>query len=264
MLHELVELQRLLWNSNLIAGAKELYELKLNVIERNVYGVDIDRFAVNIAMLRLWLSLVVDYDGQAKDLPPLPNLDYKIACGDSLIAPDPKSFQQLAFAHEMIVAYRDAKGKYLHAHGEEKRVRKVEIDALRHDIAAMPRAGGAVIAGAFDWAVEFAEVFERGGFDIVVMNPPYLSANRIPGDQREAFNNYLALLRPQYGFSSDLYVHFFYRAIQMLKTGGILSAITSNTFLTNTTKTFVRRELISRTHRGDQRVRAASFHLRHL
>ncbi len=73
MLHELVELQRLLWNSNLIAGAKELYELKLNVIERNVYGVDIDRFAVNIAMLRLWLSLVVDYDGAAKDLPPLPN-----------------------------------------------------------------------------------------------------------------------------------------------------------------------------------------------
>jgi len=150
MLHELVELQRLLWNSTMIAGAKELYDLKLNVIERNVYGVDIDRFAVNIAMLRLWLSLVVDYDGAAKDLPPLPNLDYKIARGDSLTAPDPTGSQQLALAHELIVAFRDAKGEYLHAHGEEKRVLRDHIDALRHDIAAMPRAGVAAVAG-FDW-----------------------------------------------------------------------------------------------------------------
>jgi len=203
MMHELVELQRLLWSSDLIAGAKELYQLKLRVIERNVYGVDVEQFAVNIAMLRLWLSLIVEYDGPGKP-PALPNLDYKIACGDSLTAPDPKSFQQLALAHELIVTYREAKGKYLHAHGEEKRTQKVDIDRLRHDIAAMPRSGGVVSAGGFDWAVEFAEVFERGGFDVVLANPPYVRQELIK-DLKPALK---AVYGDLYSGVADLYVYF--------------------------------------------------------
>jgi len=226
MLHELVELQRLLWNSTMIAGAKELYKLKLDVIERNVYGVDIDRFAVNIAMLRLWLSLVVDYDGPAKDLPPLPNLDYKIARGDSLTAPDPTGSQQLALAHELIVAFRDAKGEYLHAHGEEKRMLRNRIDALRHDIAAMPRAGAAAVAG-FDWAVEFAEVFERGGFDVVLANPPYVRQELIM-DSKPALK---AVYGDLYSGTADLYVYFYYRAIQLLRDGGMFAFISSNKWL---------------------------------
>ena len=67
--------------------AKGLYDLKLHIIERNLYGVDIDDFAVNIAMLRLWLSLAIDYEGDRPE--PLPNLDFKILCGDSLLGPDP-------------------------------------------------------------------------------------------------------------------------------------------------------------------------------
>ena len=223
MLHELVELQRLLWNSDLIAGAKELYDLKLNVIERNVYGVDIDRFAVNIAMLRLWLSLVVEYDGPAKDLPPLPNLDYKIARGDSLTAPDPTGSQQLALAHELIVAFRDAKGTFLHAHGEEKRMLRDRIDALRHDISAMPRSGVAAVAG-FDWAVEFAEVFERGGFDVVLANPPYVRQELIK-DLKPALK---AVYGDLYSGTADLYVYFYYRAIQLLRQHGMLVFISSN------------------------------------
>ncbi len=223
MLHELVELQRLLWNSTMIAGAKELYDLKLDVIERNVYGVDIDRFAVNIAMLRLWLSLVVDYDGPAKDLPPLPNLDYKIARGDSLTAPDPKSFQQLALAHELIVAYREAKGRYLHAHSEGKRVLRAEIDALKHDISAMPRSGNATVIG-FDWAVEFAEVFERGGFDVVLANPPYVRQELIM-DSKPMLK---AVYGDLYSSTADLYVYFYYRAIQLLRQHGMLAFISSN------------------------------------
>jgi len=57
-------------------------EVKLNIIQNSVYGVDIEKGAVDIARLRFWLSLVVD-----ENLPKaLPNLDYKIVVGDSLIS----------------------------------------------------------------------------------------------------------------------------------------------------------------------------------
>lgn len=72
---------------------KELLDLKLalnweldttdtkkKIIENSIYGVDVDKGAVDIARLRFWLSLIVDEDEPA----PLPNLDYKIMQGDSL------------------------------------------------------------------------------------------------------------------------------------------------------------------------------------
>ncbi|MBK9097512.1 MAG: Eco57I restriction-modification methylase domain-containing protein [bacterium] len=56
-------------------------EVKENIIQKSIYGVDIEKGAVDIARLRFWLSLVVDEDKPK----PLPNLDYKIVVGDSLI-----------------------------------------------------------------------------------------------------------------------------------------------------------------------------------
>lgn len=56
-------------------------ETKKKIIQNNIFGVDIEQGAVDIARLRFWLSLVVD-----EDVPqPLPNLDYKIMCGNSLL-----------------------------------------------------------------------------------------------------------------------------------------------------------------------------------
>lgn len=56
--------------------------VKLNIIQNSIYGVDIEKGAVDIARLRFWLSLIVD-----EPLPkPLPNLDYKIVVGDSLVS----------------------------------------------------------------------------------------------------------------------------------------------------------------------------------
>lgn len=57
-------------------------EAKLNIIQNSIYGVDIEKGAVDIARLRFWLSLVVDEEKPK----PLPNLDYKIVVGDSLIS----------------------------------------------------------------------------------------------------------------------------------------------------------------------------------
>ena len=88
MMQELIELWAVLYSDRLKNDAREHYDLKLDIIQRNLYGVDSDEFAANIAMLRLWLSLSIDYDGAAEP-PPLPNLDFKIVCGDSLLGPDP-------------------------------------------------------------------------------------------------------------------------------------------------------------------------------
>lgn len=61
---------------------------KLNIIKNNIYGVDLDKGAVDIARLRFWLSLIVD----EKEPKPLPNLDYKIMQGNSLI----ESFEDIS------------------------------------------------------------------------------------------------------------------------------------------------------------------------
>lgn len=56
-------------------------QTKLDIIQKNIFGVDIEQGAVDIARLRFWLALVVD----AKEPQPLPNLDYKITCGNSIL-----------------------------------------------------------------------------------------------------------------------------------------------------------------------------------
>lgn len=56
-------------------------QTKLNIIQNNIFGVDIEQGAVDIARLRFWLALVVD----AEKPQSLPNLDYKITCGNSLL-----------------------------------------------------------------------------------------------------------------------------------------------------------------------------------
>ena len=56
-------------------------QTKRDIIQNNIFGVDIEQGAVDIARLRFWLALVVD----ANTPQPLPNLDYKIVCGNSLL-----------------------------------------------------------------------------------------------------------------------------------------------------------------------------------
>jgi len=65
--------------------SRYIYRLKRHIIQESIYGVDIDASAIDIARLRLWLSLVVDED-DFDPIETLPNLDYKIVCGNSLIS----------------------------------------------------------------------------------------------------------------------------------------------------------------------------------
>ena len=84
MMSEIVRMRSVL--SKFVQGKNRTpYEFKRRCIEHSLYGVDIDPGAVEIAKLRLWLSLVVDED-DINNIKPLPNLDYRIMQGNSLIS----------------------------------------------------------------------------------------------------------------------------------------------------------------------------------
>ncbi|MDR3642486.1 MAG: TaqI-like C-terminal specificity domain-containing protein [Candidatus Doudnabacteria bacterium] len=93
MMSEIVKARNVLSNYLLAPHAEQMaayqesrtiYSFKRDCIQNSLYGVDIDPGAVEIAKLRLWLSLIVDEE-DIKDIKPLPNLDYKIMQGNSLL-----------------------------------------------------------------------------------------------------------------------------------------------------------------------------------
>ncbi|PDW04837.1 Eco57I restriction-modification methylase domain-containing protein [Candidatus Viridilinea mediisalina] len=220
MLQELLALRSSLFTSRHV-DAVTTYQRKLEIIQNNIYGVDLDPFAVNIARLRLWLSLVVEYEGD--DPPPLPNLDYKVEVGDSLSAPDPSGgLQTDMFRKQQIVDLFVLKEQYLRTHGSAKLALREQVAAQERTIAAWAHPQGGV--QGFDWAVEFAEVFADGGFDIVVANPPYVRQELIKALKPTLKNIYPDV----YVGTADLYIYFYARALQSLRDGGMLCFITPN------------------------------------
>jgi TaqI-like C-terminal specificity domain/Eco57I restriction-modification methylase len=216
MMHELLDLRACLFASNNL-GAESVYGRKLEIIENNLYGVDKDVFAVNIARLRLWLSLSVDGDKPQ----PLPNLKYKLEQGDSLITPVMVS--QLSLRAVSVQEFQRLKSEYLTAHGKEKKAGlEKAIENIKEQIATF--TPGVYKAGDFDWMVDFAEIMADGGFDIQVANPPYVRHEGIVDMKRT-----LEKVFPQvYDGKSDLYCYFYARSLQLLKPGGMLAFISSN------------------------------------
>ena len=227
MLHELLDLRDALFVAHKV-GAQEVYDRKLQIIGRNLYGVDLDPTAVNITCLRLWLTLAVEYAAGADETPPpLPNLDFKIRQGNSLTGPDPQAIASghLALFHGVVEDYARAKAEYLKASEPgPKATAGAAVRAAREQIEAA-LGGGAASAG-LNWFVEFAEVFAdgNGGFDIVVANPPYVRQELI-SDQKPALK---AVYGELHCGTADLYTYFYMRGVQVLRTGGVLAYISSN------------------------------------
>ena len=221
MMSELLRLREALFKSKNV-DPKTTYQRKLDIIQKNLYGVDKDEFAVNIAMLRLWLSLAVDYEGEVPE--PLPNLDYKVAIGDSLTgpAPDP-SDEQIGLEEHFIQQIQEHKVDYLITHTD---ARKQE---LREAIAGLKEnlQGWQTNTDVFVWQVEFSEVFQEGGFDIVIGNPPYVRQERILEIKPALEQRFPEV----YTGTADLYVYFYKRGTELLRSGGILTYISSNTLL---------------------------------
>ena len=146
-----------------------LYRQKLDIISNNIYGADKDGLAINTAMLRLWLSLAVDYEGEGPPNP-LPNLDLKLVEGDSIAGPDP---QQLDFTLQSIVnsGLREDIAAYTTAQGQRKATLKKKVDATKQQLRKQMR--DAAPEGVVEWRIDFADVILNSGFDVVIANPPY-------------------------------------------------------------------------------------------
>ena len=241
MMQELLRLREALF----IAKARDhdsIFRRKLEIIENNLYGVDKDLFAVNITMLRLWLSLIIEFEGETP--PPLPNLNYKIGCGDSLAAPLVGA-GQLVMHDAALREFVNKKGEFLRAFGTRKKALQAEIESLRADIRAWTHSGQSV--AGFDWVVEFAEVFvprespttvfgtlnlgvqlptnaAAGGFDIVLANPPYVRHELITAQKPHL----KTIFGTNYSGTADLYVFFYLRAHQLLASNGMLAFISPN------------------------------------
>ncbi|MFN6515875.1 MAG: Eco57I restriction-modification methylase domain-containing protein [Nostoc sp. CreGUA01] len=141
--------------------------------------------------------------------------------GDSLIAPSHATTGVIR--HEFISQYRQKKAEYMRTHeGGKKQKLEQEINELKTQIALITH-GSTQIAG-FDWAVEFAEVFADGGFDIQLANPPYVRQELIKHLKPTLQKIYPAV----YTGTADLYCFFYARALQLLKPGGMLAFISSN------------------------------------
>lgn len=192
---------------------KTTYDFKRECIENSLYGVDIDSGAVEIAKLRLWLSLVVDED-DPQNIKPLPNLDYKIVCGNSLVGVEKNLFNLSLFTE-----LEALKPLYFNATNPTKKQEyKKEIDSLIDQITN----GRA----QFDFEIYFSEVFhEKGGFDVVIGNPPYGTV------YDRTIKSFYEKRYETFKRNNDIYVAFYQRGIELLKFLGSLIYISPNTFL---------------------------------
>lgn len=157
-----------------ISDSRYVYRLKRHIIQESIYGVDIDSSAIDIARLRLWLSLVVDED----DLDPietLPNLDYKIVAGNSLIGLPEDVFPNLKVLSEI----EELKPSFYDETNEarKKELRRTINEKIRELLDTAEQFSGYKID--FDFKLYFSEVWhQKGGFDIVIGNPPYGLLNK--------------------------------------------------------------------------------------
>ncbi|MBK8751246.1 MAG: Eco57I restriction-modification methylase domain-containing protein [Candidatus Competibacteraceae bacterium] len=186
------------------------YHFKRHAIQNSLYGVDIDSGAVEIAKLRLWLSLVVDEE-DVQQIKPLPNLDYKVVVGNSLLGVEKNLFND-----EQFKQLEALKPKFFDESDRTKKAHfKQQIEALIHDLTK----GREV----FDFEIYFSEVFHtKSGFDVVIGNPPYVRQEEI-----KALKPLLKHYECGTG-TADLFVYFYERGVKLLRNGGQFAFITSN------------------------------------
>ena len=240
MLQELFNMTKLLDTRAGTESPHDAYQRKLQIIQNNLYGVDIDEFAVNIARLRMWLSLAVEFEG---DIPePLPNLDFKIETGNSLTAPDPSDGIEPGLHRELMKRYVTLQKQYLNPPptADKQQLLRI-ISELKQDIVGWLHAAGPV--EGFDWQVEFLEVFIDGGFDIVIANPPY--GIKVDNSVRNQYFNQRN--ENEKGQSKDSYGIFLARGLQLLRSNGTLSYIVSDTWRTIRTHRPLRKRLLETT-----------------
>ena len=233
-------------------------EIKKSIIQNNIYGVDIEKGAVDIARLRFWLSIVVDEETPS----PLPNLDYKIMQGNSLI----ESFMGVDLSkltyekgHKKdkgeITLFDDEKNRlqkrvfqllkaYYSCSDHDRKVKlqqeisdtiNKQLEAQAYDPVILEQLKKINLAENnkfFLWHTWFSDVFNRNddknGFDIVIGNPPYIQLQNNGGELAKLYED----CRFQtFAKTGDIYCLFYEKGWQLLCQQGHLCFITSNKWM---------------------------------
>ena len=235
--------------------------LKKEIIENNIYGVDIEKGAIDIARLRFWLSIVVD----AERPEPLPNFDYKFMQGNSLI----ESFDGHDLSHILESSSRPLPGRgarrvgwaenqtgmefgsdevkqnlrnwlkmyfSLTDHKEKAYYRELINNSVKNYIVQQgigPAAETRLNAidpstnqDFFLWHTWFKDIFDNGGFDIVIGNPPY--GAKLSQEHKSLFKNLYnsaKTIKGKQKGSLDTYVLFLELGFNLLASNGQLAFI---------------------------------------
>ena len=223
-------------------------EIKKHIIQQNIYGVDIERGAVDIARLRFWLSLIVDEETPQA----LPNLDFKIMQGNSLLeqykgvdlstitelkTEKHGTYQTTMFDDMIDVLRLDLRKKLDEYYNctDHKRKAILKQDIINNVKQQLKEQSINVDFGDLDlsgnnqfmlWHTWFYDVFSGGGFDIVIANPPYIRPHRIDDSEKVILwkKYYVAQQK------TDIYAFFIEKGCHLLCRKGVLSYIVPKTW----------------------------------
>jgi len=230
-------------------------DIKKDIVRENIYGVDIEKGAVDIARLRFWLAIIVD----EKEPIPLPNLDYKIMQGNSLLESfENEDLSNLTTIHEYEYGQGDLFGgsaetierlkraiddyyvpadyiakRKLRAQISERVIQLLKERNLQpHAVKKLESIDLHSNSEFFLWHTWFNDVFNRkdgnSGFDIVIGNPPYIQLQKDKGKLAEIYENkgYKSFTR-----MGDIYCLFYENGYNLLRGKGLLCFITSNKWM---------------------------------
>ena len=249
MLNELFACRILLEGD--IADEENRSRIKKEIVRENIYGVDIEKGAVDIARLRFWLAIIVD-----EKIPlPLPNLDYKIMQGNSLL----ESFEGVPLdsllykdynnlfnsTQETLTALQKSINEYYEPQDPRAKNKiKKHISELVHVLLSeqgWSKADGTLeklkvmqldsTCEFFLWHTWFSDVFNRPskqGFDIVIGNPPYI---QLQDDGGKLAKMYKLAKFNTFNNMGDIYQLFYEKGIALLRKSGHLCYITSNKWM---------------------------------
>ena len=234
----LAELLRLLER---LEPSSKRRQLKLQILENCIFGVDIEPMAVEISRLRAWLSIIVESNPKDK-VEQLPNLDFRFVCANALIPlmdkngntglfDDAGSEEKLASIRHQYFSATDLEFKTELKHEYKGLV------TLDQDSADGPRSRQVKSFDPFDHenSADFFDPETMFGnadhFDVVIGNPPYISAltakRTINAKLRESYKQTYKCAVGAY----DVYILFMEKGLQLAGENGLVIFITPTKFL---------------------------------
>ncbi len=212
------------------------YKTKLQIIQNNIFGVDIEPMAVEIARLRAWLSLAVDEE-DGRNVDPLPNLDFKFVCANSLV---PLNKELGLFSDTTLhQKLKDIRIKYFNARipktkkvlqdeyyklTKSEQVGLIADDMRTKQLKSFDPFKNSHPSDFFD----SDQMFGQESFGIVIGNPPYVDYRKIDSDTKTSIKDYAVT---KYSRMINLYNYFFESGIKLLKENGILAYISPQQYL---------------------------------